>query len=99
MCINAEGRSEKGPVSSREPRNRTRDTGHKMKYETAYLNRGEKNNNYKKPPTKKTNKLFYCEGGQTLDQVVQRRRGVSVLGDSQNLAGHSPRPPPIVHPA
>lgn len=29
-----------------------------MKYETAYLNRGEKNNNYKKPPQKKRTNFF-----------------------------------------
>jgi len=49
----------------------------------------------KKP--KQTN-FFYCEGGQTLDQVAQRWCTISILGDIQNLAGHNPRQPAIVDP-
>ena len=37
--------------------------------------------------------LFLREGGQTLAQVAQRSCGVSTLGETQNLAGHSPGQP------
>lgn len=34
--------------------------------------------------------FFFCEGGQTLEQVAQQSCGVSICGDLQNPPGHSP---------
>jgi len=34
-------------------------------------------------------------GSATLNQVVQRGCGISTLGDTQNLIGHSPEPPGV----
>lgn len=44
-------------------------------------------------------KIFHCEGYQTLEQVTQRGGGVSILGDTQSLTGHSPEQPAAVDPA
>ncbi|KAK4829362.1 hypothetical protein QYF61_003289, partial [Mycteria americana] len=44
---------------------------------------------------KKTTKLFYCKGGQTLAQAAQRGCRVSILGDTENLTGHNPGQPAI----
>lgn len=41
-------------------------------------------------PLKHEKTFFYCEGSQTLQQVAQRACGVSVLGDIENVTGHSP---------
>lgn len=35
-------------------------------------------------------KLFYCESTWTLNQVVRRSYGVSILGDTQTTIGHDP---------
>ncbi|KAK4823761.1 hypothetical protein QYF61_006057 [Mycteria americana] len=48
---------------------------HKLKYRKFYLG---------------IRKKYYCEGGQTLEQVAWRGGGVSVLGGIQNTTGHSP---------
>lgn len=34
--------------------------------------------------------LFYCGGGQALEQIAQRVYGVSVCGDSQNPTRRGP---------
>lgn len=55
---------------------RIKDSGHKFKkYETA---------------SEQGKTHFYCEGGQTLDQAVQRSFGVSIWDCNQNLTGHNP---------
>lgn len=43
--------------------------------------------------------LFYCEDGQTLEQVVQRNYGVCILGGFQNPTGHSSEQPTVAYPA
>lgn len=32
--------------------------------------------------------FFYCDGGQTLEQVAQRPCGVFILGNTKNLSGY-----------
>jgi len=41
---------------------------------------------------------FYCERGQTLEQVAQRGRGASILAGTQNLTGHGPEQPAVGGP-
>jgi len=43
--------------------------------------------------------ILYCEGDQALAHVAQRGCGVSLLGDIQNLPGHSPEQPALGYPA
>lgn len=38
---------------------------------------------------KHNNTFFYCEGGQTLELLVQGIYAVSIFADSQNTTGHS----------
>lgn len=47
---------------------------------------------------KEKNNLFYSEGGQTLEVVVQTDCGVSNLGDIQNLTGYGTEQPALVDP-
>ena len=58
------------------PGDSTKGNEHKVKYRKINLSIRKK-------------KHFYCEAGQTSGQVAQRRCGVFVLGDIQNLTGHS----------
>lgn len=44
-------------------------------------------------------KLFSCEGGQTLPQFSQRGHGIPVLRDIQNPTGHRPEEPALGDPA
>jgi len=55
---------------------RTRGKGHIMRCRKFHSNR--------------RNHLFDCGGDQTLEQAVHRVCGVSILGDIENLTGHSP---------
>ncbi|KAK4811097.1 hypothetical protein QYF61_016383 [Mycteria americana] len=64
----------------------TTGNGHKLKYRKFCLN------------IRKKTPLFYCEGGQTLEQVAQRGCGVSVLGDIKNPTGCGPEEPALVDP-
>lgn len=57
----------------------TRGNGHKLKHRIFHEN------------TRKH--FFYCECGQTLEQVAQRCCGFSLLGGTQNPTGHSPGQP------
>jgi len=41
-------------------------------------------------------KIFYCEDNCTLEEVAPSSCGVSILGDSENLSGHSPDQPALV---
>ena len=50
-------------------------------------------------PLKHNKPLFYCEGGQTLEEVAWRGCGVSILGDIQNPSGHGPGQPALAAPA
>ena len=43
--------------------------------------------------------LSYLQGGQPVDQVAQRGRGVSILGDTQNPTGLWPNQADQVDPA
>ena len=56
-------------------RERAKGNGHKLKCHTLLLNVGRNS---------------HCEGCQTLEEVAQRGRGVSVYGDTENPAGRSP---------
>ncbi|KAK4822670.1 hypothetical protein QYF61_019037 [Mycteria americana] len=68
------------------PSDRTGGNGHKLKYRKLHLN---------------IRKLFffYCEDDQTLEQIVHRGCGVSVLEDIQNLTVHGPGQPAPADPA
>ncbi|KAK4832344.1 hypothetical protein QYF61_021873 [Mycteria americana] len=50
-------------------------------------------------PFKHMKKLFYHEGGETLQKVAQRGCGVSILEDIQNWTKHSPEQPALADPA
>ncbi|KAK4832246.1 hypothetical protein QYF61_021171 [Mycteria americana] len=41
----------------------------------------------------------WCPGGLTLERVAQRGCGVSIVGDTQNSAGHGPEQPALPDPA
>lgn len=47
----------------------------------------------------KKQKGFKCEGDQTPEQVAQRCCGVSILEDTQDVTGHSPREPALADSA
>lgn len=43
--------------------------------------------------------LFYCDGGKTLQQVVQRWSGVSTFEETQKPTARSPEQLSLGHPA
>lgn len=43
--------------------------------------------------------FVYCEDGQTLELVAQKRCGVSIFGDGQNLTLHSCEQPAAIDSA
>lgn len=69
---------------SAEPSMATTGNMHKMKQRKLYLNTSLK--------------VFYCEGGQTQNQVAQRGCGVSISEDTQNPTGHSEGQTPLGGP-
>jgi len=59
-------------------------TKYKLKYRKFHVNIGKS--------------TFHCEGGQMLEQVVQRCCGVSMLGDIQKPMEHGPEQPAPAEP-
>lgn len=45
------------------------------------------------------NFIFYCEGHQTLEEVVQKGYEFSIISDIKNVTGHSPEELAQVNPA
>lgn len=66
------------------PSEKARGNGYKLNYRKFYLSIKEK--------------LFYCEGEQTLELVAQRDCGVTIPGDTQNLTGHGCEQPVLAEP-
>jgi len=66
------------------PSERTRGSGHQQLQEI---------------PFKQKKKLFYCDSGQTLEQVTQRGCEASTFGVTQTPTRHSPEKPALVDPA
>lgn len=46
----------------------------------------------RKTPPKHDKEFLYCVGDHSLEQVTQRGYGVSLTGDTRELAGHNPVP-------
>jgi len=67
------------------PNDRTSCNGHKLKHRKSHLS------------IRKS--FFYSESDQTLEQVAQRGCGVSIIGNSHNLNGHSPEQPGLADSA
>lgn len=77
MCLNAcwEGKKEiRAKFFSVELSERTKSNGHKLKYKKFHLN------------IRKRLFHWYC----TVEQILQRVCGVSILGDTQNATGNGP---------
>jgi len=70
-------KKDRGRLFSEFNNDRTKANGQKLKYKKCHLNMRKK--------------LFYCEGGQSLEEVLQRDCGVFILEDSQYVTGHGPK--------